>query len=58
MELKEPEVFCKNILVAANDIDELKHVNNVTYLRWVQDLAHEHWLSRATPDLLKFNGSL
>ncbi|CAN5577472.1 hypothetical protein BH23BAC1_BH23BAC1_46870 [soil metagenome] len=54
MELKEPEVFCKNILVATNDIDELKHFNNVTYLRWVQDLAQKHWLARATPDLLKY----
>ena len=25
------------------DIDELGHVNNVTYLRWVQDAAVAHW---------------
>ena len=54
MELKEPEIFSKRIPVTAEDIDELNHVNNVTYLQWVQDLAQEHWLSRATPDLLKF----
>ena len=25
------------------DIDQLGHVNNVTYLRWVQDAASAHW---------------
>jgi acyl-CoA thioester hydrolase len=54
MDLKEPEIFCKIIKVTPEDIDELNHVNNVIYLQWVQDLAHEHWVSRATPDLLKF----
>ena len=24
-------------------IDELKHVNNVVYLQWVQDIANKHW---------------
>ena len=31
------------IAVAPADIDELGHVNNVTYLRWVQDAAVAHW---------------
>jgi acyl-CoA thioester hydrolase len=25
------------------DIDELGHVNNIVYLRWVQDVATAHW---------------
>ena len=25
------------------DIDELGHVNNVVYLKWVQDIATTHW---------------
>jgi acyl-CoA thioester hydrolase len=25
------------------DIDELGHVNNVVYLRWVQEIAAAHW---------------
>lgn len=54
MHFSEPEDYIKEITVKANDIDELKHVNNITYLQWVQDLANEHWLSRATPDVLKF----
>jgi acyl-CoA thioester hydrolase len=29
--------------VTAADLDELAHVNNVVYLRWVQDVATAHW---------------
>ena len=38
------------IKVAAGDIDELGHVNNVTYLRWVQDAAVAHWTAAAPAD--------
>lgn len=31
------------------DIDELGHVNNVVYVRWVQDVATAHWRAAATP---------
>lgn len=33
----------------AADIDELDHVNNLVYLRWVQEAAVSHWLALATP---------
>jgi acyl-CoA thioester hydrolase len=33
------------------DIDELGHVNNVVYVRWVQEVAAQHWKSVATPEL-------
>ena len=33
--------------VRQEDIDENGHVNNVTYLRWVQDAAVAHWRSLA-----------
>ena len=36
-------VFELAISVEPADIDELGHVNNVTYLRWVQDIAVAHW---------------
>jgi acyl-CoA thioester hydrolase len=36
------------IQVQASDIDELGHVNNVVYLRWVQEVAVAHWRSAAT----------
>ena len=35
--------------VAAHDIDDLDHVNNVVYLRWVQDVAAAHWESATSP---------
>ena len=31
----------------AEDIDELGHVNNAVYVRWVQDAAIAHWLAVA-----------
>ncbi len=30
------------------DIDQLGHVNNVVYLRWVQDAAVAHWVAAAS----------
>src|SRR3978361_2384025 len=36
-------VFEYRIIVAAGDIDELEHVSNIIYLRWVQDAASAHW---------------
>ncbi len=41
------EAFELPIVVEPADIDELGHVNNVTYLRWVQDAAVAHWRARA-----------
>jgi acyl-CoA thioester hydrolase len=35
------------IRVEAADIDEIGHVNNVIYLRWVQDAAVAHWTAAA-----------
>ncbi|MEJ2630123.1 MAG: thioesterase family protein [Acidihalobacter sp.] len=34
--------------VEPGDIDLLGHVNNVVYLRWVQDIAIAHWRELAT----------
>jgi acyl-CoA thioester hydrolase len=31
-------------------IDELGHVNNAVWLRWVQDIAVAHWAAVAPPD--------
>ena len=39
------------ILVRPEDIDGLGHVNNVVYLRWMQDAAAAHWGARAGPEL-------
>jgi acyl-CoA thioester hydrolase len=42
-----PEVFELAIAVQPADIDELGHVNNVSYLRWIQDVATAHWQAAA-----------
>lgn len=34
----------------AADIDELGHVNNAVYVRWIQDVATAHWQALARPD--------
>ena len=44
----EPSPFELTIPVVPGDIDELGHVNNVAYLRWVQDVAAAHWRAVAS----------
>lgn len=44
-------VFTHTISVTAADIDEMNHVNNVVYLRWVQDAAAAHWDALATEEM-------
>ena len=44
----EAEVFELSLAVADADIDELGHVNNVVYLRWVQEVAVAHWRHSAS----------
>lgn len=44
----EPYEF--DIQVAPGDIDDLNHVNNVTYVRWVETAATRHWQSAADPE--------
>ena len=41
------EAFELAIEVEPADIDQLGHVNNVTYLRWVQEAAVAHWTAVA-----------
>ena len=38
------------ITVQPADIDDLGHVNNVVYLRWIQDVAKSHWQTVAAAD--------
>jgi len=35
--------FSYTLIVSENDIDRLNHVNNITYLQWVQIVAQKHW---------------
>jgi acyl-CoA thioester hydrolase len=39
--------FSHSFKVSAADIDEQNHVNNVAYVRWIQDAAVAHWFSAA-----------
>jgi acyl-CoA thioester hydrolase len=45
-----PEIYEIEIAVEPADIDSLGHVNNVTYVRWVQDAAVAHWQARAAAE--------
>ena len=36
-------VFELTIEPRSEDIDELGHVNNAVYVRWIQDMATSHW---------------
>lgn len=38
-------IYSKNINIPASAIDENGHVNNVTYVQWMQDIAVEHYAS-------------
>ena len=42
------DIFEMDIEVKPGDIDQLGHVNNVVYLRYVQEMAVGHWENRAT----------
>jgi acyl-CoA thioester hydrolase len=35
--------FEKRITAQGADIDELGHVNNAVWVRWIQDIATAHW---------------
>ena len=44
----KPKIFKKKIQVQESHLDELRHVNNVVYLQWVQDIAKDHWATLTT----------
>ena len=51
MQSDSSKSFTHGIIVRNDDIDELNHVNNVVYIRWVQEVAEAHWRSVATDAL-------
>ncbi|HXI62977.1 MAG TPA: acyl-CoA thioesterase [Gemmatimonadales bacterium] len=44
----QPVRFERAFPVSPADIDDLGHVNNVVYVRWVQDVAAAHWTAATT----------
>ena len=45
--------FTLRFSVDESDIDEQGHVNNVAYLRWIQEVAVAHWRHAATEEQLR-----
>jgi acyl-CoA thioester hydrolase len=41
--------FTKTFTPTPADIDELGHVNNAVWVRWIQDMATAHWAAVADP---------
>lgn len=39
--------FTRSFTAQAEDIDELGHVNNAVWVRWVQEIALAHWYAIA-----------
>jgi acyl-CoA thioester hydrolase len=42
--------FTRQITATPDDIDELGHVNNAVWVRWIQDIAVAHWYAVAPPE--------
>ncbi len=42
--------FTISITPTSADIDELGHVNNAVWVRWIQDIATAHWNAVASPE--------
>ncbi len=47
---RRPVRYERTFEVRSEDIDALGHVNNLVYLRWVQEIAGEHWHAGASPE--------
>lgn len=45
------EPFTTTFKVNESDIDTLNHVNNVIYLKWVQDVSVAHWYNIVNPGI-------
>jgi len=43
--------FSQTFTVEKSDIDAQGHVNNVAYVRWIQDVAVAHWFSVTSADV-------
>ncbi|WP_299527524.1 thioesterase family protein [uncultured Lutibacter sp.] len=35
--------FTFTLIVTNNELDDLNHVNNIHYIKWVQEAAQKHW---------------
>lgn len=42
--------YTARITATPDDIDELGHVNNAVWVRWIQDVAVAHWMAIASAE--------
>ena len=42
--------YARDFTASPEDIDELGHVNNAVWVRWIQDMATSHWQAVASPE--------
>ena len=42
--------FTRILTASPADIDELGHVNNAVWVRWIQDMATSHWNAVTAPE--------
>jgi acyl-CoA thioester hydrolase len=49
-ESRDVSRFVQAITASAADIDELGHVNNAVWVRWIQEIAVAHWMAQALPE--------
>ncbi len=42
--------FTRTFTATPSDIDELGHVNNAVWVRWIQDMATAHWNAVASAE--------
>jgi acyl-CoA thioester hydrolase len=42
--------YSTRITAGPGDIDELGHVNNAVWVKWIQDVAVAHWMAVAAPE--------
>lgn len=43
--------FTFTLTVNESEIDDLNHVNNIHYIKWVQEAAQKHWSILSNPNL-------
>lgn len=51
METQRSNYYLHPIKVVEGDIDDLNHVNNIVYLRYVQEAAGSHWYTVVPEEL-------
>jgi acyl-CoA thioester hydrolase len=45
------QIHEQELTVTIDHLDALNHVNNIEYVRWVEDIAAAHWDSKTTKNI-------